>query len=104
MHYMVEPPRSYTPIVNFTIAGEGVAALVLAMMVILCAMSCNKASPHDGGLQQDKPIELRPLTDHHHGEEEEVEAAEERQKHQDAHTHVRRRSGGGSDRNMLSVL
>lgn len=33
MHYMAEPPQSYSLFVNFTIAGEGLAALVLAGVI-----------------------------------------------------------------------
>jgi len=33
MHYMVESPLSYSAVVNFTIAGEGLAALYLAVLI-----------------------------------------------------------------------
>ena len=33
-HYNYEPPSSYTLLTNFTIAGEGISALLLAIIVI----------------------------------------------------------------------
>ena len=33
-HYNYEPPSSYTLLTNFTIAGEGIVALLLAIIVI----------------------------------------------------------------------
>lgn len=34
MHYRIEPPASYSAWVNFTIAGEGVSALILTIVII----------------------------------------------------------------------
>jgi len=40
MHYSVAPPRSYTGVVNFTIAGEGIVALIFSGLagLILCIL------------------------------------------------------------------
>jgi len=40
MHYVVEPPQSYTFPVNFTIAGEGISALILALMITRFSRMC----------------------------------------------------------------
>jgi hypothetical protein len=78
MHYVVEPPVSYAPVVNFTIAGEGVAALVLGLVVVFNMPSMTSSS-QDGDVKQQNEIELETLA----GEATTIS--------------VRRRSVGGGD-------
>jgi len=40
MHYVVEPPQSYTLPVNFTIAGEGISALILVIAITRFSRLC----------------------------------------------------------------
>eukprot|EP01118_Nematostelium_gracile_P006435 TRINITY_DN2074_c0_g1_i1.p1 TRINITY_DN2074_c0_g1~~TRINITY_DN2074_c0_g1_i1.p1 ORF type:complete len:236 (-),score=29.63 TRINITY_DN2074_c0_g1_i1:13-720(-) len=44
MHYAVEPPSSYQPEVNFTIAGEGVVVIFLTIAIVICYRKFNENS------------------------------------------------------------
>ncbi|ELR15255.1 uncharacterized protein ACA1_219810 [Acanthamoeba castellanii str. Neff] len=66
MHYVVEPPVSYAPVVNFTIAGEGVAALVLGLVVAFNMPSMSSSSSLEGDVKQQNETELETLAGEEH--------------------------------------
>jgi hypothetical protein len=98
MHYAVEPPPSYAPEVNFTIAGEGVAMLVLAL-VVWCMPSSEAGQLHVH-VEPGGDTELEVLTSENGGEEEGNNAlagGEEERVARTTAVHMRRRSGGGGE-------
>jgi hypothetical protein len=95
MHYTVEPPQSYAPEVNFTIAGEGVAMLGLALVVVV-SLWCTpaKAGQLHMHVERGGDTELEVLTSgREKGTRKEEEGGNERTARTTA-MHVRRRSGG----------
>lgn len=58
LHYRIEPPSSYSIEVNFTIAGEGVVAILLLILVLICLRMAGK---EDMKLEERETVEMENL-------------------------------------------